>query len=299
MTIEAIGNTEQTQSVIDSLKARVLGAVKKASDTTGVDFSYLMSKAKRESNLDPAAKAGSSSATGLFQFIEQTWLRMVKEHGEKYGLDTQANKITICADGCARVADSKAKRDILELRKDPELNALMAAELTKDNKDSLQSSVGGKIGNTELYLAHFLGAAGAAKLIQAQRDNPFASAAALVPAAAQANRNVFYDRSGQALSVQQVYSRIAKSMEQSIQDPDVQQATQIAAVTTQSGAVQIDPSPIGASASDFTLLSLAGGMTPSPFNSMHNSLFATLLLSQHLPTDNLMSLGNRKDKDAA
>ena len=181
---------------------------------------------------------------------------MVKEHGEKYGLDHQANKITICADGCARVADCKAKRDILELRKDPELNALMAAELTKDNKDSLQSSVGGKIGNTELYLAHFLGAVGAAKLIQAQRDNPFASAAALVPAAAQANRNVFYDRSGQALSVQQVYSRVAKSMEQSIQDPDVQQATQLAAMTTQSGAVQIDPPPIGASASDFTSLSL-------------------------------------------
>ncbi|MFZ1990358.1 MAG: transglycosylase SLT domain-containing protein, partial [Alphaproteobacteria bacterium] len=59
----------------------VTQALAKASRATGVDFSYLLNTAKRESSLNPDAKSKTSSATGLFQFVEQTWLQALKAHG--------------------------------------------------------------------------------------------------------------------------------------------------------------------------------------------------------------------------
>ena len=51
----------------------VYDAIKNAAAKTGVNFTYLMEKAAVESSFNPDAKAKTSSATGLFQFIEQTW----------------------------------------------------------------------------------------------------------------------------------------------------------------------------------------------------------------------------------
>ena len=51
-----------------------------------------------------------------------------------------------------------------------------------------------------------MGVGGAGKLIQNAEDNPNASAARMFPNAAAANQSIFYDRSGQARSVSQVYS---------------------------------------------------------------------------------------------
>ncbi|MEG0819994.1 MAG: transglycosylase SLT domain-containing protein, partial [Brevundimonas sp.] len=56
----------------------VEAAIRRASSTTGVDFDFLMKTARRESAMNPSARAGTSSASGLFQFIEQTWLATVK-----------------------------------------------------------------------------------------------------------------------------------------------------------------------------------------------------------------------------
>src|SRR3546814_4025047 len=72
---------------------RVGGAIFRAAQATGVDFDYLLGQAKIESGLNPTAKARTSSATGLFQFIEQTWLGTVKEHGAKHGLGWAADDI--------------------------------------------------------------------------------------------------------------------------------------------------------------------------------------------------------------
>ena len=55
-------------------------------------------------------------------------------------------------------------------------------------------------------MAHFMGVGGAGKLIANAEDNPNASAAKMFPNAAAANRSIFYDRSGQARSVSDVYS---------------------------------------------------------------------------------------------
>jgi hypothetical protein len=188
----------------------VVSAVRQASQSTGVDFSYLMEKAAVESNYDPSAKAATSSATGLYQFTDSTWLDMIAQHGGAHGLGAQAALITVGADGTPMVADAAQRQKILDLRKDPQVAAQMAAELAKDNKTELQASVGGRIGGTELYLAHFLGAGGAAKFLNALHQDSGQPASAVLPEAAASNPGVFTDQAtGKPCTLEQVYDRFA------------------------------------------------------------------------------------------
>lgn len=197
-----------------SSRERAVAAVKQASDKTGVDFSYLLSQAKQESGLNASAKASTSSATGLFQFIDQTWLRTVKSHGAEHGLGNYADKITVNANGIAQVSNPVDKRAILALRKNPEVASLMAAELANENKESLQRTVGGDIGATDLYMAHFLGAGGARKFLRTMNNNPNETAANILPSAASANKNVFFDsKTGKARSVTEVYAFFDKKFD--------------------------------------------------------------------------------------
>jgi hypothetical protein len=158
----------------------------------------------RESSLKPNATSSSSSATGLFQFIDQTWLGLVKEHGAQYGLGNFADQITKQADGRYRV-DGGGKQDILALRKNPEVCALMAGEYAKSTQGSLRASLGREVCGGELYAAHFLGPDAASKLIKLAGSDPGASAAAQFPQAAAANKSVFFHADGSAKSVREVY----------------------------------------------------------------------------------------------
>lgn len=186
----------------------VVNAIKAASQKTGVSFDYLMHKARQESSFNPNAKASTSSATGLFQFIDSTWMQAVKSYGGEFGLGDLAAKIS--SDG--KVADPATRQQILNLRKNPEVAANLTAAMTKDNADFLSTSLGGKVGEADLYMAHFLGLGGANKFLKARQDNPFQAAADLFPAAATANRNVFYDASGRKKSLDQVYDFFAQKM---------------------------------------------------------------------------------------
>ena len=58
--------------LIEKAGAKVASAIQNASNKTGVDFSYLMQQAQIESSFKTDVKACSSSATGLFQFIDST-----------------------------------------------------------------------------------------------------------------------------------------------------------------------------------------------------------------------------------
>lgn len=201
MTINAMNNNALA-SLIQRAAPPVLNAIKAASQKTGVDFAYLMEQAAAESNFKPAAKAGTSSATGLYQFIESTWLHMVKKHGDKYGLGDYAAQI----DGRGRVNDPALRAEILDLRKDPEKASFMAAELARENRAHLERHVGGDIGATEMYFAHFMGASGAAGFLNAMKQDPLSVAADLFPKEARANHNVFYDsKTGQARTLAGVY----------------------------------------------------------------------------------------------
>ncbi len=173
----------------------VRAAIARASQATGVDFSLLVETARRESALNPNARAGTSSATGLFQFIESTWLDMVRRHGAEHGLGAEAASL-------GNGADPAARREILALRNDPEISARMAAELARDNAQTLQAQLGRAPSAGELYAAHVMGSGGAARLIEAAA-NGAVSAAAIFPREAAANRGLFYadgaPRSAQAL----------------------------------------------------------------------------------------------------
>lgn len=188
----------------------VVHAVKAAAQRTGADFDYLLQTAVRESSLEPSAKARTSSAAGLFQFIEQTWLSTVKTHGEKFGLGKEAAAIETGPGGRHKVPDREVREAILALRHDPEVSALMAGALTNDSERVLERGIGREATPGELYAAHFLGPSGAVKLINARESDPDARAAALFPAAAEANRPIFYDKAGRAKTVAEVYDRLTR-----------------------------------------------------------------------------------------
>jgi hypothetical protein len=192
---------------------RVQNAIATASARTGVAFSYLYSQAKVESSLNPDAKAATSSATGLYQFVEQSWLGTVARHGAEQGLGAEAAAISRGSDGRYHVADPDARAAILALRRNPEASAAMAAAFAGDNRASLEQKLGHPVESVDLYLAHFLGAAGAGKFLQAAEADPDTSGAALFPAAARANHAVFYDPSGAPRSVLEIRQRFASKFD--------------------------------------------------------------------------------------
>ena len=187
-------------------------AIQQAAARTGVDFGYLLGQAKIESGFDPNAKARTSSATGLFQFIEQTWLATVKQHGDKHGLGWAANSISQGANGRYHVSDPATRRAILDLRKEPTAASSMAAEFAADNQNYLENSLGRPVESVDLYLAHFLGAGGAQKFLSAHDSNPDAAAAPILPAAARANRSIFYAKNGAARSFAEIRERFAAKL---------------------------------------------------------------------------------------
>jgi hypothetical protein len=195
----------EATTTAQTTRTEVLSALHQASAATGSDFDYLLGTAMRESSLKPQAKSASSSAAGLFQFVSQTWLGMVKTYGAKYGLGSYADAITKGAGGHYHADNSADRQAILALRTDPKISALMAGEYAKETKDHLQSQLGREVGSGELYAAHFLGAGGACKLIEMKDRQPGASAAQCFPAAAEANRSVFFNHDGSAKTVSQVY----------------------------------------------------------------------------------------------
>ena len=194
-----------------SASQKVVNAVEDAATRTGADFAQLMEKASSESNFNPSAKSSSSSATGLFQFIDSTWLSMVKEHGAQFGLGGLASQIQM-KDGKPCVANCNVKNTILNLRKNPEIAALMAGEMSTEDKQYLRANTDGPVGGTEMYLAHFLGAGGAAKFLNDRADNGNAAAATLFPKEAHANKSVFFEASGQARTLDQVYNIFSKKL---------------------------------------------------------------------------------------
>jgi hypothetical protein len=193
-------------SGVDSSRAQIAGAIKQAANATGASFEYLLSTAKMESDFNPTAGASTSSAHGLYQFIDQTWLGTVKEAGAQLGYGGYADAITKSSSGSYSVSDPAARKAILKLRDDPAASSAMAAVLTQSNSFKLTGKIGRRPTDAELYMAHFMGVGGAAKLISNAEDNPQASGARLFPNAAAANHSIFYDRSGRARSVSDVYS---------------------------------------------------------------------------------------------
>jgi hypothetical protein len=194
---------------------QVRAAIGQAAQTTGVNFSYLLAQAKSESGLNPNAKAASSSATGLYQFLDQSWLGVVKQHGAQYGLGWAANAIT-ARKGGGYTVDPSLRDAVFALRQQPGPAAMMAAAYASDNASNLAQALGRQVNGTDLYMAHFLGLGGATKFLRAQCTNGGACAATLFPQEARANRSIFYDKDGSPRSLDEVYQVMGRKLDHAV-----------------------------------------------------------------------------------
>ena len=194
---------------ISGIRSAVQTIIQRASAATGVDAGYLMKTAQRESSFNPSARASTSSATGLFQFTEQTWLATVKQFGDRHGYAVYADQIRQNSEG-RYVVSGGSRQAVLDLRLDPTAASVMAGELTLQNAAYLKGRIGREPTQGELYMAHFMGPSGSAKLIDALESQPMAPAANIFPDAARANPTIFY-RGGRAATVQEVYANLVRT----------------------------------------------------------------------------------------
>jgi hypothetical protein len=233
---------------VSNASSRISLALQKASEATGVEFDYLLKTAQRESSLQPGAKAKTSSAAGLFQFIENTWLKTIKQEGPRYGLGDMAAGIEQTRGGRYTVADRALRSEILALRHDPELSAVMAGAFTQQNAEILSDRLGRSPTQGELYIAHFLGADAGAKLVGLAGSEPRDRADAYFPRAAKANPSIFYNRNGPR-SVAEVYRvLVAKHANETMtpqKPPEPVQAAERASEPTTPLAPVFEASPAG------------------------------------------------------
>ncbi|MCJ7420388.1 transglycosylase SLT domain-containing protein [Sphingomicrobium astaxanthinifaciens] len=195
--VNAVGHTPRS--------AAALRAIADAARATGVDFDYLYAQAKMESGLDPSAKASTSNAAGLFQFIPSTWQTLVARYGNRHGLSSDSGQH-------------------LSARFNPHSAALMAAELANENGSLLEKSFGRSPTATELYVAHFLGASDAQTFFHSLNEHPDQNATSLLPRAAQANPAIFLE-AGRERSVGEVFELIDGRMSRALSSNDLKLKT--------------------------------------------------------------------------
>jgi hypothetical protein len=196
----------------------VRAAIGQAAQSTGVNFSYLLAQAKSESGLNPNAKAASSTASGLYQFLDQSWLGVVKAHGAEHGMAWAANAITQKKSGGYTV-DPSLRQAVFALREQAGPSSLMAASYAADNASSLSQSLGREVNGTDLYMAHFLGLGGATKFLRAQCNNGGACAANMFPQEARANPSIFYGKDGPR-TLDQVYQIMGHKLDNAVDGSD-------------------------------------------------------------------------------
>ena len=191
------------------IRRHLVDIIVRAGRIVGADPTLLMAVADKESSFATTVQAKTSSATGLYQFIEQTWLGVVFEFGRKHGMVAEA--ALIARNGRQFVvADANERQRILDLRREPYLSALLAAEMLKRDTLRLEKAMGRHLTGGEIYLIHFLGPDAAQTFIETMEETPGASAAELLPRPAQANRPIFYAEAGgetKTLSVSEVHKK--------------------------------------------------------------------------------------------
>ena len=290
MAINARKSLENLNRVGDDSRAEVRQALAQARRATGVDFAYLVAEASVESSLNPNAKAKTSFAAGLFQFIESTWEGMVERHGAKVGLGKEAAALQ-----AGDVSPSERHR-IMDLRFDPKIAARMGAEFAAENRDHLRAKLGREPEDTDLYLAHFLGPGGASKFLQRHEATPNAAADAF-PAAARANKNIFY-QGDRARSYDEIRERFSVKLAARSDDLDDVQGP----VPLQ-GVVQLGPSLRVVSSAPSRpvvlqkLTETTGG--DGPPQSRGDPWLSTLIAAQLSRNSSLMRIGDSSQANSA
>ncbi len=216
------------------IKRDLVETVVRAARDTDTDPTLLMAIADKESAFAPTVKASTSSATGLFQFIDSTWLRVVRDFGGEFGLEKEAAAID-GSDGS--VANPAERRRILALRNNPYLSALLAAKMLKHDAARIAARIGRDLSGGETYLAHFLGPSDAERFITKLVSEPHYAAPKLLPRPARANRSIFFEasrRKGKGLTVADVHRKFETMMDlRAERYRDVEKLTNVSAYAPQ------------------------------------------------------------------
>ena len=163
--------------------------VANAAKDSGVSASFMAGLTGAESNFQHLAKADTSTAKGLCQFTSRTWQKTVSTYGKRYGLGRNAK------------------------RTDARANALMCAEYVKENRRYLIENLDRPVTQGDIYMAHLISPQQTVKL---ERYRPGAIAAYIMPQAASANKNLFYDKKGKARTIagfkHVVYGKISNNI---------------------------------------------------------------------------------------
>ncbi|WP_409564382.1 transglycosylase SLT domain-containing protein [Methylobacterium sp. J-076] len=224
-----------------SVPLKVVDTIVKASEEAGVDPVYMMALADKESSFDTDAKAATSSAQGLFQFVQVTWLELIRDFGPRYGLTEEAASVK--GSGPAITVAGGMKDHVLSLRNDPRVAALMAAELSKRDRDRIEARVGRPLSTTEMYLAHFLGGASAGKFLALSSEKPDETAAKAFRSAAKANRSLFTQKEGSKrrhLTIAEFQTRIEDMIDERL--ARYRGVTAVAAAAETPAQPEIEPS---------------------------------------------------------
>lgn len=217
------------QSTSGSTEALVIGELRferwiaepllRAAEQVGVDPAYLVALADKESSLRPLSRARSSSAEGLFQFIDETWLHVVRRHAHKHGLVGVVDAVKTVQGRSVPQEDRRTW--LLNLRRDPYISTLMVAEMVKEHREVLAGLTERDPSHTELYAAHFLGLNGASRFVKLLHTKPQQSASRAFPAAAKANTSIFFEptkrKRRKALSLRAVWTRFEQMMSRRVE----------------------------------------------------------------------------------
>jgi hypothetical protein len=191
----------------------VVDAIRVAQQKSHVDPGLLLAIAAKESGFNPEARNRHSTARGLLQFTNATWLTVVRDFGPRYGLSRYAQAIETDRDGRLRVSKPHLRRAILALRDNPRLQAIMTAERLEQGRPSLELHLGRAARTADLYFLHLLGPTGATHFLTELNEHPDASSLTVVGGVAKANAGLFV-KDGRPMTVAEAYASIQATLDE-------------------------------------------------------------------------------------
>ena len=237
----------------NAVKDTIVGAAR----MVGMDEKMMAAVAAIESGFNWSVKAGTSSATGLFQFIKSTWDSMIKKYGPKYGIDPSTPPT------------------------DPRANALMGGEYLKQNAEALKKVITDRpITDTDLYMAHFLGAGGASQFFKA---DPNAIAAQVLPKAAASNIPIFY-QDGRPRTIAEVYALMNNKVRTRGKQFGIDDGSEKMVASPTKAPTSAPSAQTGAKATTMTPGSTAGATAPA-------GVSASMAASEGNPSQNIPAPG--------
>lgn len=192
---------------------RLSASIYKASAKTGVDFELMVLKARMESDYGRATIAQHTSARGVFQYIEPTWLTLMRRYGDEIGYGHYAKAIKRAKyPGLPYIEGNNPylKAEILALRHDLDASAMLQAYQVREETDVIKSMKRGRVTATDHYIVHMLGVPLAKEFFKmrahAPQSSPARSRTPAMREAASLNRAFFYSGK-RPLAAREVYAK--------------------------------------------------------------------------------------------